>query len=88
MHGISVEEIEAFIFKYCGGRENILGLTTTDICNQYLKPATHEHEASYCEYLNASHGITNNDVEENKACRKASVFISHAWKYKFVEWMH
>ena len=81
MHGISVEEIEAFIFKYCGGRENILGLTTTDICNQYLKPATDEHKASYCEYLNASHGITNN----NKACRRASVFISHAGNISF--WM-
>eukprot|EP00605_Chrysophyceae_sp_TOSAG23-4_P000662 GSChrysophyteH1.ASY1.ANO1.744.1 assembled CDS len=51
-------------------------LTTTDVCNKFLKPITSEKEQSYCEYLQEQ---KSPDVGE------ASVFISHAWKYTFVE---
>eukprot|EP00605_Chrysophyceae_sp_TOSAG23-4_P001667 GSChrysophyteH1.ASY1.ANO1.1829.1 assembled CDS len=61
-----------------GGRDAFLKepLTTTDVCNKFLKPITSEKEQSYCEYLQEQ---KSPDVGE------ASVFISHAWKYTFVE---
>ena len=51
-------------------------LTTTDVCNKFLKPITSEKQQSYCEYLQEQNSP---DVGE------ATVFISHAWKYTFVE---
>jgi hypothetical protein len=51
-------------------------LTTTDVCNKFLKPITSEKQQSYCEYLQDQNSP---DVGE------ATVFISHAWKYIFAE---
>ena len=53
-----------------------VNMTTTDVCDKFLKPITSEKKQSYCEYLQERNSP---DVGE------ASVFISHAWKYTFVE---
>ena len=51
--------------------------TTTDVCELILKPIVRDEQCSYCEYLE-NHG-------ERHLVGVASVFISHAWKYTFVE---
>ena len=34
----------------CGGRDALRGLTTTDVCNKFLKPATSKYQNSFCEF--------------------------------------
>ena len=80
--GVKLSVFFKFIEDH-GGRDAFLKrplvkgpLTTTDVCNKFLKPITSEKQQSYCEYLQEQNSP---DVGE------ASVFISHAWKYTFVE---
>jgi len=51
--------------------------TTTDVCEIILKPIVRDEQCSYCEYLE--------NHEQGHLVGTASVFISHAWKYTFVE---
>ncbi len=51
-------------------------LTTTDVCERFLKPITSVKRQSYCELLAEQHSP---DVGE------ASHFISHAWKFPFID---
>lgn len=73
-HGIKVSFLVQFIQSV--GRANLGGKTTTDVCNEYIKPATQMSQLSYCELL-TSRG--------DPAVGKARVFISHAWKYLFLD---
>ena len=73
--GVRIPELDEFIAK-CGGTTVLEGLTTTDVCNQYLKPMTLASGKSYCEQLTA--------LGDPAVCT-ATVFISHAWKYKFLD---
>jgi hypothetical protein len=51
-------------------------MTTNEVCNEYLKPLTVAKGASYCELL----------MEQNSPnVGSATLFISHAWKYKFMD---
>ena len=58
------------------GREALVGLTTTKVCELYIKPRTLEHQSSYCDYLTAN---------ELAIVEKATVFVSHAWGCLFLE---
>ena len=51
--------------------------TTTDVCELILKPIVRDEQCSYSEYLE--------NHEQGHLVGIASVFISHAWKYTFVE---
>ena len=51
--------------------------TTTDVSELILKPIVRDEQCSYCEYVE-NHG-------EGHLVGVASVFVSHAWKYTFVE---
>jgi tetratricopeptide (TPR) repeat protein len=75
LDGISISQINEFV-KYNGGRKGFDGKTTEDVNNEIQKPITLSKKVSYCEYL-----------KENNASsiKKANVFISHAWKYKFLD---
>ena len=54
-----------------------LPFTTTDVCNNFLKPSCTEAKAqSYVEYLTE---MSSPNVG------RATVFISHAWKYNFLD---
>ena len=55
--------------------------TTADVCFNIVIPETKTKQLSYCEYL--LH--LQSDRESNAVVGEASVFISHAWKYKFIE---
>ena len=72
--GVKLSYIEEF-FTACGGRDKLEGLTTTEVCDQYIKPLTEQSKSSYCDLLkHQNHG----------AVGQATVFISHAWRYKFL----
>eukprot|EP01038_Epipyxis_sp_PR26KG_P011814 gene11814-15811_t len=58
--GVSIVVMEEFIDVYCGGRENIEGLTTTQVCEQYLKPLTLSTQQSYCEMMADKPGVEVN----------------------------
>lgn len=61
-----------------GGRSafSTTPLTTKDVCDKFLKPATSGKGQSHCEML----------AEKNcPDVGEASVFISHAWKYNFLD---
>ena len=65
--GVRLSFIQEF-FNFCGGREKLEGLTTTDVCNEFVKPATESSQLSFCEYLK---------FQNHGAVAKAEVFISH-----------
>ena len=73
--GIKLSSLESFINE-CGGRSLLKGLSTSDICEKHVKPLTFGLKSSYCDYVKT---INPNSVDE------AQVFISHAWKYKFLD---
>ena len=75
-HGVLFPAFVEFIER-CGGREAIAGLTTTDICERFVKPFTVASASSYCDLLKANGNANVRD--------KAEVFISHAWKYTFLD---
>jgi hypothetical protein len=46
--GVSLRGFDDFI-SHCGGRERLVGLTTTEVCENYLKQMNLSQ--SYCNYL-------------------------------------
>ena len=73
--GIPLKYLDVLIFL-CGGRKVLDQLTTYDVCERFIKPFTKEKGCSYCQLLSEKYG--------DKVAKKANVFISHAWKYPFL----
>jgi len=73
--GIKLSYLEEF-FRECGGRDSLNDLTTTEVCERYIKPITETTQSSYCELMS---------VLGHEGVGEATVFISHAWKYKFLD---
>ena len=74
-NGVRISFLDEFVEK-CAGRQALKAKTTTDICEDFVKLFTKEHQLSYCEMMNTN-GNSNVGV--------ATVFISHAWKYEFLD---
>jgi hypothetical protein len=75
MDGVRLSAFDQII-EACGGRDVLAHLTTTQVCERFVKPATARLEASYCEML---------AQRQPGAVGKATVFISHAWKCVFLD---
>lgn len=73
--GISLSYMNEFI-GICGGRPQLEGLTTTEINERFVKPMTISYHSSLCDMLK---------VQGHVAVGVALVFISHAWKYLFLD---
>jgi hypothetical protein len=73
--GVKLSYVFEFLNQH-GGRKAFEGLTTTDVNFKFVKPDTASQEVSYCELLK---------LEGNPAVGQAQVFISHAWKCKFLD---
>mmetsp|Transcript_30322 Transcript_30322/g.43385 ORF Transcript_30322/g.43385 Transcript_30322/m.43385 type:complete len:199 (-) Transcript_30322:3136-3732(-) len=73
-HGVKLSYYLEFMEKCCGGGDNLIGLTTQEVCDKFVKPITFEYQCSFCEWL---------EMTEHPAVGVATVFISHAWKFKF-----
>eukprot|EP01041_Mallomonas_annulata_P005449 gene5449-10948_t len=73
--GVRLNALDEFI-ELCGGRDALQGFTTTEICNNFIKPLTHTRKCSYCDILSE---------ENNPNVLDATVFISHAWEFQFLD---
>eukprot|EP00300_Choanocystis_sp_HF-7_P004465 c13451_g1_i1.p1 GENE.c13451_g1_i1~~c13451_g1_i1.p1 ORF type:complete len:817 (-),score=108.55 c13451_g1_i1:94-2544(-) len=74
--GIRLDVFQKFI-DHCGGREKLKNLTTNDVCEAFVKPETQLSKSTYCDLLIAS--------GQGDGVAKATVFISHAWKFLFLD---
>ena len=54
--------------------------TTTNVCNAIVKPKTLDRKCAYIELIKDV-----NDTDGKPFVAPATVFVSHAWKYKFSE---
>jgi len=73
--GITMQGLDEFIMK-CGGESALKDMTTTDVNMQAQMPLTFLCQASYCDMMkNTGHS----------GIEPAHVFISHAWKYVFLD---
>ena len=76
--GIKVRYLQPFLNLICP-HENInliKDYTTTDICEQFIRPFTESFKLSFCELLYQN---------KHDCVGEATVFISHAWKYNFLQ---
>ena len=74
--GVHVSFLSDFVMAF-GGEEALCGLTTADVCEQFIKPVTEQHSTSYCAMME------QNDRDD--AVGKAEVLISHAWSSLFLD---
>jgi len=75
-HGVKLSFFNKFIDE-CGGRGALEGMTTTDVCNNFVKKWTEKHQCSFNDLLR--------EMKHDAYHAQSDVFISHAWKYEFVK---
>ena len=80
--GMKCCRFEEFIDK-CGGRDSLREKSTTQVCEEYLKPMTMTMGMSYCDILLKE--ISSNNGQSEVTIAPATVFISHAWGSHFLE---
>ncbi|GFH55193.1 TPR-like protein [Chaetoceros tenuissimus] len=80
-NGIKLSYLLNEFVEECGGRKALKGKTTTDVNEDFVKPFTKDYEQSYCDMI-LEKAKDNDDL--NGVVTTATVFISHAWKYKFL----
>jgi hypothetical protein len=73
--GVTFSLIDDFI-EQIGGREEIAGLTTTEVSDLFMKERNEVAKMSYSEMKHK---------EGSEEVRKANVFVSHAWRYRFLD---
>ena len=76
--GLKVSYLLSEFVAICGGRAILQGKTTTEVNHHFQKNITKSAKLSYCDYLNQLHS-------DHPAVGIATVFISHAWKYEFLD---
>ena len=81
--GMVCSRFEEF-FDKCGGREVLREKTTSQVCEEYLKPMTISKGMSYCDILLEEITATG-DSHSDITVAPATVFISHAWNSNFLE---
>jgi len=73
--GIRLSFLAEFVLL-CGGPAALQGLTTTDVNEKFVKPMTAATQQSFCEMLRS---------QSSPNVALAHTFISHAWKYEFLD---
>ncbi len=74
-YGVTFSFIEEFI-QINGGREKFEGLTTSEVSERFVKQQTKASGVSYSEMMRKA---------GNPGVMKANAFISHAWRYRFLD---
>ncbi|KAJ3028522.1 Kinesin light chain 3 [Rhizophlyctis rosea] len=74
LHGVHLCFFDAFI-NDSGGRDKFHGLTTAQVCDEFVKPLT-DPSKSLCDHL-----IETSSPSVNRATH----FISHSWQYIFLD---
>ncbi|KDO22296.1 hypothetical protein SPRG_12136 [Saprolegnia parasitica CBS 223.65] len=62
----------------CGGRNNLHGRTTAQVCFDHIVPLTKSTELSLVDHLTT-------DVSTRHFVSEANWYVSHAWSYLFLE---
>jgi hypothetical protein len=75
MVGCSISLMVDFVEEH-GGKQAFDGLTTHDVKNLFVLPATAVTQQSLCQQLQA-----RGDSRIGRPC----FFVSHAWKYQFLK---
>jgi tetratricopeptide (TPR) repeat protein len=75
LEGVTARGLRAFVEGH-GGRGGLRGLTTTDVCEQVVKPCTLCQQEAFCAQLQR---------QGSEEVGKATVFVSHAWRYQFLD---
>lgn len=75
--GVSLRYMHEFLDVCCGGDRSLLaGLTTDDVCEQFVKTATEQQQCSYCQLLAA---------QGHPAVGLATVFVCHTRRSSFLD---
>ena len=87
--GVTMSVFQSFI-EECGGRSFLENKTTTEICNEFVKPFTTGSSRSCCfSRRGSSSGISYCELLRQKKSHNissvANVFISHAWGGIFLD---
>ncbi|ORY50598.1 TPR-like protein [Rhizoclosmatium globosum] len=77
--GVSIKYFCSLVDLW-GGRSTLEGMTTQDVCTKFVKTQTEASKLSWCADLYLS-----NDPNLESQVHDANYFISHAWKYKFLD---
>ncbi|KAJ3081073.1 Kinesin light chain 3, partial [Rhizoclosmatium hyalinum] len=77
--GVSVKYFSSLVDIW-GGRSELESMTTQDICNKFVKTETEVSKLSWC----ADMFLSTDPNLVGQVC-DANYFISHAWKYKFLD---
>ncbi len=72
--GVRLSYLDEFTSD-CGGREQLQGLTTAEVCMNFVVPMTSSYQSSLCEMLQKT---------KPGAVGNATVFISHVYQYEFL----
>jgi hypothetical protein len=77
-YGVTVAFLGELVNLCPGGRAALETekTTTNDVCEKFIKPTTAPYKLSFCDLLRQL---------RHPAVSYANVFISHAWKYAFVD---
>ena len=78
--GLKLSFILNHFYDFCGGRSGLAGKTTSQVNEEFQKKITAVSRLSFCEYLKSN-------GHHRSAVGVATVFISHAWSYEFLEIM-
>jgi hypothetical protein len=80
MLGVRLCFFRHFVDTICGGRGKLQDLTTEEVMQRWVFPATASAKLSYCELLasDASEGV-------RAFVGTATWFYSHAWRYRFLD---
>ncbi len=78
LFGVRLSFFRTFV-KRCGEEAALEKLTTCEVMEQFVKPQTKASQLSLCEQLISDGGDGAAFVET------AKVFLSHAWKYLFLD---
>ena len=74
---ITLKGIKHFISSH-GGERAFAGLSTTKVCDRFLKPSTINLGESYC-------GLAKTDPTRSGHIDQATAFVSHAWGHEFLD---
>lgn len=74
--GILLTFLAEFLETYS---HNLVGLTTSEVCTNIIKPVTNHYSMSFCEYLKIKSEVNSCVFGE------ANIYISHSWDAGFVE---
>ena len=94
-HGISLAGIDAFVAE-CGGDRILAGMSTKEVCKEFMMHATAASRRSYCGDIAttaAQHAAAASGAAASGAAAShgtllvadATVFVSHAWEFLFLD---